>query len=65
MSVYEKYKFFVFSADNSRKFVAVWAIYLSTHDSYRVIAENGMVNSLWTYLFVRYSWDKYQSQESI
>ena len=30
----EKANFFVFSADNGRKFVTVWAIYLSTHDRY-------------------------------
>ena len=41
--------FFVFSGDNSKKFATVWAIYLGTHGRhYRVIAENGMVNKLWT-----------------
>ena len=39
---------FVFSADNSKKFVTVQEIYLSTQRRYRVIAENGMVNRLWT-----------------
>ena len=42
--------FFVFSADNSKKLVTVWAIYLSTPGiSYRVLAENGMVNSFRTF----------------
>ena len=46
---------FVFSADNSKKLVTVWAIYLNTPGrSYRVPAENGVVNRLWTCLFVRY-----------
>ena len=40
--------FFVFSADNSKKFVTVWEIYLSAQERYWVIAENGMVNRLWT-----------------
>ena len=40
---------FVFSADNSKKLVTVWEIYLSTAGrSYRVLAENGVVNRLWT-----------------
>ena len=39
---------FVFSADNCKKLVTVWAICLSIHGrSYWVIAENGTVNSLW------------------
>ena len=40
---------FVFSADNNKKLVTVWEIYLSTAGrSYRVLAENGVVNRLWT-----------------
>ena len=38
-----------FFADNIKKFVTVWAIYLSTHGrSYRVLEENDMVDRLWT-----------------
>ena len=37
---------FVFSADNSKKFVIVLGIYLSTQRRYWVIAENGVVNRL-------------------
>ena len=40
---------FVFSADNSKKsFFLVWAMYLSTHGRYQVIAETGIVNRLRT-----------------
>ena len=39
--------FFLFSADNSKTFVTVWEIYLSTQRRYSVIAENGMLNRLW------------------
>ena len=50
----ENANFFVFSTNNSKTFVKIWAICLSTPArSYRVLAENGMVNSLWTQLFVR------------
>ena len=42
--------FFVFSADNSKKSVKVWAKYLSaSKKSYWVLSENGMVNRLWSY----------------
>ena len=40
--------FFVFSADNSKTFVTVGEIYLSTQRRYWVIAEDGMANRLWT-----------------
>ena len=41
--------FFVFSADNSKKLVTIWAIYLSAPErSHQVLSENGMVNRLWT-----------------
>ena len=40
---------FVFSTDNSKKsFFLVWAMYLSTHGRYQVIAETGIVNRLRT-----------------
>ena len=38
-----------FFADNIKKFITVWATYLSTHGrSYRVLEENDMVDRLWT-----------------
>ena len=41
---------FVFSANDSKKLVTVWAKYLSVPKrSYRVILENGMVNRLWSF----------------
>ena len=46
MSESEVAIFFVFSADNSKKFVTVWEIYLSAQRRYEVIAENDMVNRL-------------------
>ena len=50
----QKMLIFVFSTNNSKTFVKIWAICLSTHGrSYPVLAENGMVNRLWTQLFVR------------
>ena len=38
--------FFVFSADNSKKAVTVWEVYLSAQRRYEVVAENDMVNRL-------------------
>ena len=45
---------FVYSADESKMLVTVWAKYLSiSKRSYLVFSENGMVNRLWSYR----SWD--------
>ena len=41
---------FVYSADESKMLVTVWAKYLSiSKRSYLVFSENGMVNRLWSY----------------
>ena len=46
--------FFMFSADDSKKSVTLWAKYLSVPErSYCVLSENDMVNRLWGYR----SWD--------
>ena len=40
----------LFSADDSKKLVTVWARYLSvTKTAYRVLSENRMPNRLWSY----------------
>ena len=42
--------FFLFSANESKKLVTVWAKYLSAPErSYWFLSENGMVNRLWSY----------------
>ena len=48
-------KSLLFSPDNSKALVTVWEISLSKRGrSHRFLAENGIFNSLWTLLFVRY-----------
>ena len=46
--IFKMSKIAIFFADNIKKFVTVWATYLSTHGrSYRVLEENDMVDRLW------------------